>query len=154
MAIFLTVGFIFSVAWLGVSFFLLFSGKLEQLVLGVLIGLSTVVYSLYMGYTAYRLYADSKVEYQLELNDSEAVLYIIDPVRKRKSTQMVVLADVKYAEYYPYKDSATVFLYAPYMVMEIPLWPLGSYGTDVIDFLSGFGIPIMNVQSDDKLPVS
>jgi hypothetical protein len=36
--------------------------------------------------------------------------------------------------------------------MEVPLWPLGEQVKDVIDFLDGRGLRIVNVQSDDAIP--
>jgi hypothetical protein len=105
-----------------------------------------------MGYIAYRLLVDSKRQYVLELNASEAVLTVLDNLHRQKSTQMVLLDDVKYAEYYPYPDSASVILHAPYTMMEIPLWPLGQQSQDVMDFLAGRGIAIVNAQFDDRIP--
>ncbi len=38
------------------------------------------------------------------------------------------------------------------MKWKFPLWPLGEHAQDVIDYLSGRGIRIVNVQSDDRIP--
>ncbi len=65
---------------------------------------------------------------------------------------MVLLDDVSYGEYYPYGDSACVILHAPYCQMEVPLWPFGERGRDVIDFLTGRGIRVVDVQSDEQIP--
>jgi hypothetical protein len=65
---------------------------------------------------------------------------------------MVLLDDVSYVEYYPYSDSACIIMHACHYEMEVPLWPLGEHGQDVIDFLAGRGIRIVNVQTDDKVP--
>lgn len=155
MSVALVVGFAFSGLWFFVSIGLIFQGGFDQIIWGALIGLSALVYGVYLGIIGYKLIADGRQQYDLEVTGSEVVLSVCDTLRKRKSTQMVVLDDVKYAEYYPYPDSASVYLYAPYTVMEIPLWPFGGRGgDDVIDFLKGRGIPVMNVQFDDKVPES
>jgi hypothetical protein len=45
-----------------------------------------------------------------------------------------------------------IILHAPYVDMEVPLWPLSGQGADVVDFLNGRGVNVVNVQSDDKIP--
>lgn len=152
MLVALGIGFAFSIVWLIVAACLI-SGREPQFVLyGIMVACATAAYCTYMGYVAYRLLADSKRQYVLELTQSEAVLTVIDKLHRKKSTQMVLLDDVRYAEYYPYPDSASVILHAPYTVMEVPLWPLGSQSQDVMDFLTGRGIAIVNAQFDDEIP--
>jgi hypothetical protein len=152
MLIALVIGFGFSLLWLTVSVFLILDGHTPNVIWGSMTGLCTILYCCYMGYIAYRLLVDSKRQYVLELNASEAVLTVLDNLHRQKSTQMVLLDDVKYAEYYPYPDSASVILHAPYTMMEIPLWPLGQQSQDVMDFLAGRGIAIVNAQFDDRIP--
>jgi len=152
MIVALAIGFGFSIAWLTVSVMLIFQGTLSAIMWGVMTALCTLAYCVYMGYMVYRIVEDSQRLYILEVNHSEAVLTVLDKLHHKKSTQMVLLDDVKYAEYYPYTDSCTVILHAPYTVMEIPLWQLGTQSQDVMDFLSGRGIPIVNAQFDDKIP--
>ena len=65
---------------------------------------------------------------------------------------MVLLQDVLYAEYYPYPDSASIILHTAYSHVEVPLWPMGERGVDVVDYIAGCGIRVMNVQFDDKVP--
>jgi hypothetical protein len=146
----LLIGFAFSAVWLTVSSFLIIDGRTTNVVWGILTGACTVLYCCYMAYIAYRLIGDSQREYVLELTHCEAVLTVMDKLRRKKSTHMVLLDDVKYAEFYPYPDSASVILYAPYTVMEIPLWPLGVQAQDVVDFLWGRGIPVVNAQFDGR----
>lgn len=148
----LFIGFVFSALWLILSLFLILDGHTANIVWGAMTGLCTILYCCYMGYVVYRLIADSQRRYVLELNQSEAVLTVLDKLHCKKTTKMVLLDDVKFAEYYPYQDSSSVILHAPYTVMEIPLWPLGSHSQDVLDFLAGRGIPIVNAQFDDKIP--
>jgi hypothetical protein len=152
MVVALTVGFGFSFVWFAVAFWMLTQPGAEFVTWGVLIILSTLFYCLYLGIASFKIYADSKRQYCLELTETEAVLSVIDKLRKRKSTQMVLLADVKYAEYYPYADSACIILHAPYADMEIPLWPLGAQSQDALDFMEGRGLHIINVQSDERIP--
>ena len=152
MVVALTVGFAFSVVWFGAAFWMLMQSGFEYITWGVLIVLSTLAYCLYLAMVSFKIYADSRRKYCLELTETEAVLSVIDTLRKKKSTQMVLLADVKYAEYYPYCDSTCIILHAPYVDMEIPLWPLGVQAQDALDFLDGRGVHIINVQSDDAIP--
>lgn len=148
MVVSLVFGWLFVGAWLGICAWLFQYNALWS----VTIAASTVVFAAYLGLMTYKIISESYREYVLELTDDEAVLSVVDRLRKRKSTQMVLLDDVKYAEYYPYRDSASVILHAPYADMEVPLWPMGSRSQDVIDYLDGRGITVINVQSDDKIP--
>ena len=101
---------------------------------------------------SYTLIHDAFQEYIFELTDTEAVLLVNDKLKHKKSTFMILLNDVRYAEYYPYSDSSCIILHAPYYEMEVPLWPLGAHGQDVLDFLTGRGIRVVNVQSDERIP--
>lgn len=152
MLVALLIGFAFSAVWLTVSVYLILDGHTDHVVWGVMTGLCTILYCLYMGYISYRMISDSQRQYELELTQTEAVLVVKDRLHRKKSTQMVLLDDVKYAEYYPYPDSSSVILHAPYTVVEIPLWPLGRQAQDVMDFLAGRGVPIVNAQFDDRIP--
>ncbi|HEY9792017.1 MAG TPA: hypothetical protein V6D22_16540 [Candidatus Obscuribacterales bacterium] len=152
MIVALTIGFSFSVIWFGVATWMMLQNGAEFLTWGILIVLSTVLYCVYLGIAAYKIYADSKRQYCLELTENEAFLSVVDSLREKKSTQMVLLCDVKYGEYYPYTDSSCLILHAPYADMEIPLWPLGAQAQDALDFLEGRGVHIINVQSDEKIP--
>jgi len=98
------------------------------------------------------LLRDTCRDYILELTDTEAVLVVIDRLHKKKGTQMVLLDDISYAEYYPYADSASIILHTAYTDMEVPLWPMTNQGRDVVDYLDGRGVRVINVQSDDPIP--
>ena len=148
----LAIGFVFSLIWFTVAGWMVLQGRSELIAWGVMILLSTLAYCAYLVMAAYRIYADSRRQYCLELTDTEAVLSIVDTLRKRKSTQMVLLADVRYGEYYPYPDSSCIILHAPYTDMEVPLWPLGPQAQDALDFLEGRGVHIINVQGDERIP--
>jgi hypothetical protein len=148
MGISLVFGWVFVVAWLVVCTWLFMYNPLWS----ITIGASTVLFSVYLGIMSYRMITDAYRDYTFELTEDEAVLSVSDRLKKKQSTQMVLLDDVKYAEYYPYSDSASVILHAPYADMEVPLWPMGKHGQDVIDFLEGRGVTVVNVQSDDRIP--
>lgn len=152
MVVALVIGFLFSALWLAVSACLIWKGSFDQVVFGTVTGLCTLLYCCYMSYMGWKLLSEGRRDYLLELTADEAVLTVIDNINRKKATQMVLLDDVKYAEYYPYPDSSSVLLHAPYTVMEIPLWPLGTQSHDVMDFLAGRGIPIVNAQFDDRIP--
>ncbi len=152
MIIALSVGFVFSCVWFGFAVWMILQSGSDFIAWGVLIILSTLAYCAYLVLAAYKIYADSKRQYCLELTDTEAVLAVTDTLRKKQSTQMVLLCDVKYGEYYPFADSSCIILHAPYTHMEIPLWPLGAQAQDALDFLEGRGVHIINVQTDEKIP--
>jgi hypothetical protein len=64
---------------------------------GVLIGLSSITFGALLTLFGFGLIRDSRREYLLELTESEVVLVVTD--RSEKGTQMLLLADVIYAEY-------------------------------------------------------
>lgn len=101
---------------------------------------------------AQTLIRDAHRMYVLELTDSEAVLTVLDSASKRCATQMVLLDDITFAEYYPYRDCSSVILHTAYANMEVPLWPLAGHAQDVLDFLDGRGVRVVNVQSDTPFP--
>lgn len=113
---------------------------------------ASIAFATFLFLMAYSLVRDSKRRYILELTDTEAVLNVFDGLSGRRAVQMVLLDDIKYAEFYPYRDSSSVILHTSYAQMEVPLWPMGYHSQDVLDFLQGRGIRIVNVQSDDPIP--
>jgi len=143
-----SVGWIFSLLWLFTGIFAL----LHNFYWGLILLASTFGFSLFLGLMTYSMVRDAYRSFVFELTDSDAVLYVHDKLRKRKSMQMVLLDDVKYVEYYPYRDSSSMILHTSYTQMEVPLWPLGEQVRDVIDFLDGRGLRIVNVQFDDVIP--
>lgn len=118
----------------------------------IIIGASTLAFSCLLFMMSRKIYFDSFRNFELEITDTEAVLSVEDSLHHKRSQQMVLLDDVKFAEYYPFTDSASVILHAPYVDMEVPLWPLENQGHDLIDFLEGRGVNVVNVQTDDKIP--
>jgi len=148
MIIGIAIGWIFAGLWgfvacLTIQYSLIWAG---------LVGASTLAFGFVLYLLTLGLVQDAYRDYLLELNQTEAVLVVTDKLHKRKATQMVLLDDVEYAEYYPYTDSACLILHAKYCDMEVPLWPLGTRAQDVLDFLSGRGVRVVNVQFDDKIP--
>ncbi|MBA4076853.1 MAG: hypothetical protein C0508_17570, partial [Cyanobacteria bacterium PR.023] len=81
---------------------------------GVLIGLSSITFGALLTLFGFGLIRDSRREYLLELTESEVVLVVTDRKAKKKGTQMLLLADVIYAEYYPYNDSASIIFHTNY----------------------------------------
>jgi hypothetical protein len=139
---------VFVAIWFGVACFVVF----KLLAFGLALFGSVILFTLYLSFFTRTLIRDSCSNYVFELTDKEAVLTVEDRLKHKRSTQMVLLNDIKYAEYYPYADSACIIFHAPYIQMEVPLWPMGSHGQDVLDFLYGRGVRVVNVQSDDKIP--
>lgn len=148
MTISVSVGWIFVVLWSLVTIF----AFAHNIYWATVLAGSTAAFGTFLAFMSGTLIHDAFIEYVFELTDSEAVLFITDKLMHSRTTKMVLLDDVKYAEYYPYRDSSCVILHAPYTEMEVPLWPLGVHGQDVLDFLGGRGIKVVNVQSDDRIP--
>lgn len=148
MIVGVAVGWVFSIIWLSVGIFAL----VYNMLWGIILMCSTLAFSTYLGFMSYSLVRDAHRQFTFELTESEAVLNVLDGLTKKRSTQMVLLDDVSYIEYYPYRDSCSMILHAPYTHMEVPLWPLGEQALDAVDFLRGRGIQIVNVQMDDAIP--
>ncbi|HEY9776752.1 MAG TPA: hypothetical protein V6C81_23515 [Planktothrix sp.] len=144
----ISAGWVFVFLWSAVTAYAFWYNNYWAVVLLA----STLAFASFLTYMSYSLVRDAFQEYTFELTDSEAILTVLDKLKHKKSMFMILLDDVKYAEYYPYSDSSCIILKAPYYEMEVPLWPLGERAQDVIDFLSGRGIRIVNVQSDDPIP--
>ncbi len=145
---FLALGWAFVVMWLTVALFALW----EWPVWRILIGLSSITFGVLLTLFGVSVVRDSKREYVLELTESEVVLTVIDRYAKKKTTQMLLIDDVTYAEYYPYADSSAIIFHTNYALMEVPLWPMGARGRDVVDFAEGRGVHVINVQSDESIP--
>lgn len=124
----------------------------QNILWGLLLLGSTFGFGLLLSFMTYGMVRDAHRSFIFELSDSDAVLYVFDNLKKRQSTQMVLLNDVNYVEYYPYSDSASMILHTYYAHMEVPLWPMGERVNDVIDFLDGRGLRIVNVHMDDAIP--
>jgi hypothetical protein len=142
------MGWAFSLAWLMVAIMTMS----QNLLYSLLLIFTTVSFSVLLGLLTYGLLRDNYRDYVLQLTDSEAILVVIDRLRNRSATQMVLLDDVSYAEYYPYQDSASIIFHTAYTDMEVPLWPMTNQGRDIVDYLDGRGVKIINVQSDDPIP--
>ena len=142
------VGWAFVIMWLTVAVIALW----EWPAWGILIGLSSITFGALLTLFGIGLIRDSRREYRLEITESEVVLVVTDRTAKKRGTQMLLLDDVTYAEYYPYHDSSSIIFHTAYMQMEVPLWPMGDRGQDVVDFLDGRGVRVINVQSDDLMP--
>jgi len=144
----IVIGFMFMGLWLTVA-----ACTLEYNVYwSVVIAGASIAFSCFLYMMAQTLLRDAKRLYVLELTDSEAVLTVVDSASKRKATQMVLLDDVTFAEYYPYRDCSSLILHTTYANMEVPLWPLAGHAQDVLDFLDGRGVMVVNVQSDTPFP--
>lgn len=148
MIVVLTIGWIFILAWFLAAFWVYKYNPLWTVTMVA----SCLLFSVVLTAMSYKLIADFHKRYELEITDDDAVMSVYDELTHRLATQMVLLDDVNYAEYYPYTDSACIILHSSYAQMEVPLWPIGRRAQDVIDFLEGRGIKVVNVQTDDKIP--
>jgi hypothetical protein len=146
----IVIGFIFMGLWLTVATFAFAYNACWSIVIAG----ASIAFASFLTMMASTLIRDRTRTYVLELTETEAVLNVTEGTgkRRKRATQMVLLDDIYYAEYYPYRDSTSVILHTSYAQMELPLWPLGAHAQDVMDFLDGRGVPIVNVQSDDPIP--
>ena len=144
----LAMGYVYVAIWFTVACFV-FS---ENLIWSILIMCSSLGFAVFLSIMTFCLYRDSQRRYELEVNGSELVLNVFDKVTGKDGKLMILLDDVSFAEYYPYPDTASLIFHTPYKNMEVPLWPLGERGQDVLDYLTGRGIKIVNVQSDERFP--
>jgi hypothetical protein len=147
-AIALSVFWLLLCVWLAVACIVLF----KSLPWGILLLGTVAAFAICLGSFTRGALKDAFRDYVFEISDTEAVLTVEDRLKRRRSTQMVLLNDISYAEYYPYTDSACLIFHAPYIQMEVPLSPMGNRGQDVLDFLNGRGVRVVNVQTDDKIP--
>jgi hypothetical protein len=110
------------------------------------------IFALYLIFNTYNLIRQSTCEYIIEITDHDAAFSKIDHWQKKKTNQSILLADIKYAEYYPYLDSASIIFHTSYSDIEMPLWPMGNHARDAVDFLAGTGVKVIDVQSDEAIP--
>jgi hypothetical protein len=144
----IAMGWAFVLVWLTTAIITL----PQNLPWSILLILTTSCFGFLLAVISLGLLRDNYRDYVLELTDSEAILVVIDRLRKRRGIKMILLDDISYAEYYPYQDSASIIFHTSYTDMEVPLWPMTNQGRDVVDYLYGRGVKIVNVQSDDPVP--
>ncbi len=144
----IVVGMMFMVLWFSVAVYTFQYNFFWSLTIAG----ASVAFATFLSLMAHSLIRDSRRLYILELTDTEAVLNVFDGLSGKRAIQMVLLDDIRYAEYYPYRDCSSVILHTSYAQMEVPLWPMGRHSQDVLDFLQGRGVSIVNVQSDDPIP--
>jgi hypothetical protein len=125
-----------------------------NLLWATIVAAAAAAFAAFLGLMTFGMWRDGNKEYKYELTGSEAILTVFDRYSKRTATRMMLIEDVKYAEYYPYSDSASVILHSSRFDLELPLWPLGHQAQDVLDFLHGRGVMVVNVQMDDTVPVA
>jgi len=148
LAVAIVLGWIFVFLWVMVAFL----AVSHNLLASIMLLCSLSAFATFLGFLTYTLVRDAYRDYIFEITDTDAILMVVDRLRHRRSTQMVLLDDIKYAEYYPYRDSASIIFHAPYIQMEVPLWPMSGRAQDVVDFLDGRGVRVVNVQSDEPMP--
>jgi len=112
-----------------------------------------LAFAILLGVVAYRLIADILCDYTLEISAEDVVFSKYDRLRKKQTNQLALLSDIKYVEYYPYQDSASIIFHTNDLDIDVPLWPLGGHVQDVVDFLTGAGVRVIDVQSDESIPI-
>lgn len=148
---------------------LLFS---QNAIFALLLSASALAFLFIVLTVAMRMLSNGQRLYNFEVTPTELILEILslppepserqskkqDKGKKKRSERrkigrvMVFLPDVRYCEYYPYPDSASMIFHTAYSHLEVPLWPLGERRNDLVDYLIGLGIEVVNVQFDDEIP--
>jgi hypothetical protein len=144
----LALAWVFIVLWLMVACYVWPS----SVVWSCMLTLSATAFALIVSLMTFNLIQEAFRQYTFEISETDCVLTVEDKLRHVSSTKILLLSDVKYAEYYPYRDSASIIIHTPYLSMEVPLWSMQRQGADVVDFLGGRGIKVVNVQSDEPIP--
>jgi hypothetical protein len=144
----LTTGWIFVGLWTALALITISHNIYWAL---VLCG-STTAFGGFLLYMTWTTILESFTQYTLEMSGTEAVLTSYNRLRKRSKILMMLLDDITFAEYYPYRDSCSLILHTGDREMEVPLWPMGARSQDIIDYLQGRGVRVINVQSDEMFP--
>jgi hypothetical protein len=144
----LTAGWLFVCLWSALAVFVFAHNAYWALILSG----STTTFAAFLLWLTVTTVVESFTNYTFELTNSEAVLTTYNRLRKRTKIWMMLLDDITFAEYYPYRDSSCLIFHAPSGEMEVPLWPMGARSEDILDYLRGRGIKIINVQSDECFP--
>jgi hypothetical protein len=145
----LTAGWIFVGLWSALALFCLSHNVYWALILCA----STTAFACFLLWMTATTLVESFTNYTFEMTPSEVVLTSYNRLRKRTKILMMLLDDITFAEYYPYRDSSSLILHAAHCDMEVPLWPMGARSQDILDYLQGRGVKIINVQSDECFPV-
>ena len=114
--------------------------------------LPAFIFALFLIANTYNLIRQSNCDYVFEITNHDAAFCKIDRLQRKKTMELVLLSDIKYAEYYPYLDSASIIFHTAYADTEVPLWPMGKHAQDAVDFLVGAGVKVIDVQSDEAIP--
>jgi hypothetical protein len=114
--------------------------------------LPVFIFALFLAVNTYDLIRQSNCDYVIEISDHDATLSKTDCWQKKKTCKSILLADIKYAEYYPYLDSASIIFHTSNSDFEMPLWPMGRHARDAVDFLAGTSVKVVDVQSDEVIP--
>lgn len=144
----------------------------QNAIFALLLSASALAFLFIVLTVAMRMLSNGQRLYNFEVTPTELILEILslppepserqskkqDKRKKKRSERrkigrvMVFLPDVRYCEYYPYPDSASMIFHTAYSHLEVPLWPLGERRNDLVDYLIGLGIEVVNVQFDDEIP--
>jgi ABC-type multidrug transport system fused ATPase/permease subunit len=167
----LVVGLALALVQIAVTLALSFLLFAQNAVFALLLAASALAFLFIVLTVAMRMLSNGQRLYNFEITPTELILEILSlppesSARDKKKKQslhkrserrkigrvMVYLPDVRYCEYYPYPDSASMIFHTAYSHLEVPLWPLGERRNDLVDYLIGLGIEVVNVQFDDEIP--
>lgn len=169
----LVVGLALALVQIAVTLALSFLLFAQNAIFALLLSASALAFLFIVLTVAWRMLSNGQRLYNFEITPTELILEILslppessDQAKKKQQKQgqnkrsqrrkigrvMVYLPDVRYCEYYPYPDSASMIFHTAYSHLEVPLWPLGERRNDLVDYLIGLGIEVVNVQFDDEIP--
>ena len=145
-------GIVFGYLMVGVSIVAGFFAYAHNYYFALSLFFTGIGFACFLGILTYNLIREANCDYILEITGQDAIFSKIDNWQKKRTDQLLLLTDIKYVEYYPYQDSASIIFHTPYIEMDVPLSPMGNHTQDVLDFLEGAGVKVVNVQSDESIP--
>ena len=142
----LVMAYCVSVLWVVVAYNLF----AVNIYIALILSTSIVGFLLFSTLMARAVIKDMTRRYELEVNPSELVVTSYDRGGKGKSI-MILLGDITYAEYYSW---TSMIVHTDYKTFEVPLWPLGNRSRDLVDYLIGHGVNVIDIEEDGELPES
>jgi len=144
----ISAGWVFVCLWSALAFFTVSHNVYWALILSG----STTAFAAFLMWMTVTTAIESFTNYTVEMTGNEVVATRYNRLQRRTKILMMLFDDIKFAEYYPYRDSSSLILHSADREMEVALWPMGARSADILDYLAGAGVKIINVQSDDSFP--
>lgn len=113
----LAISGFFAVVWFFFGLLLCFM----RVWLGLIFLASSLAFATVLTLFSRGLLRSSLCVYELEITVDELVFTVEDKFAGKKGLLMILLSDVKYGEYYPSPDCASIIFHTNYSQQEVPL---------------------------------